>query len=144
MGSFFVKEKQSRQQQARENNNSPRRKRNDRPSVDNSHGLKKEKRACKKAYDEDKIPHDATISDDECADFYQHNTVRIESRGNARSNVEENNGVPPSDRSTNPEDEARCMKKCDDDRIKVQRSIMKTRIGQMSLLSQENTVKTSV
>ena len=99
----------------------PRRKRNDRPSVDNSYGLKKEKRAFKKTDDEDKIPYDATISDNECADFYQHNTVRIDSRGNSKSNVEENNGVPPSERSTNPEDEARSMK-CDDDRIKVQRS----------------------
>ena len=30
--------------------------------------------------------------------------------------------MPPSERSTNPEDEASRMKKCDDDRIKVQRS----------------------
>lgn len=107
---------------SRGNNNSPRWKRNDRRSVDNSHGLKKEKREWKKADDEDKIPYDATISDDECADFYQHNTVRIDSKGNSKSNVQENNGVPHSERSTNPEGEARSMKKCDDDRIKVQRS----------------------
>ena len=105
---------------SRGNNNSPRRKS---PSVNNFHGLKKEKHACKKAdVGEHKIPYDATISDDECADFYQHNTVRIDSRGNSKSNVEENNRVPPSERSTNPEDEARSMKKCDDDRIKVQQS----------------------
>ena len=87
----------------------PVEKRNDSPSVDNFHGLKKEKRACKKAdAGEHKIRYDATISDDGCAD--------------SKSNVEENNRVPPSERSTNPEDEARSMKKCDDDRIKVQRS----------------------
>ena len=107
---------------SRGNNNGPRRKRNDRPSVHNSLCLKKEKRACKKVDNEDKIPYDSTISDNECADFYQHKKVRIDSRGNSKSNVEENNRVPPSERSTNPEDEASRMKKCDDDRIKVQRN----------------------
>ena len=74
-----------------------------------------EKLGCKKVDDEGKIPYDATISNNECVDFYQHNTVTVEHRGNSK----ENNRVPPSARSKKPRDVANRKKKCDDDRIKV-------------------------
>ena len=77
-----------------------------------SHGSMQEKLGCKKVDDEDKIPYDATISNDGCVDFYQHNTV-------TESNLEENNRVPPSARSKKPGDVANRKKKCDDDRMKV-------------------------
>ena len=96
-----------------------RRKRSDRSSVDCPHGSMQEKRGCQKVDDEDKIPYDATISNDECVDFYQHNTVTVEPRGNSKSNLEENNRVPPSPRSKKPGDVANRKKKCDDNRIKV-------------------------
>ena len=86
-----------------------------------SHGSMQEKLGCKKVDDEDKIPYDATISNDGCVDFYQHNTVTVEPRGNSKSNLEENNRMPPSARSKKPGDVANRKKKCDDDRIKVPR-----------------------
>lgn len=96
---------------SRENSIGYRRKRSDRRSVDCSHGSMQEKLGCKKVDDEGKIPYDTTISNDECVDVYQHNTVTIEPRGNSK----ENNRVPPSARSKKPGDVANRKKKCDDD-----------------------------